>query len=109
MTVHRLAPPARCPSCDRLVRTYLVSDPDTPVYACGSTPYKLVCVAPWRKPPLWEANLETLTVQDTIELAALIVQVPLGIGPAIGLCTVIGCDQTAIDGSCMEHYGGELV
>lgn len=46
-------PPAVCPECRAPIRLTLASDPSTPVYECGSTPYRSVHDGRWmRRPPL---------------------------------------------------------
>lgn len=97
-------PPAVCPSCGAGVSYVLFSDPSTPAYSCGSTPTRIVCAFAVI-PDLVETNLSIPTDAELADFAyvvgrAVIAWTP---DPRIGLCTVIGCDATAIYGSCLDH------
>ena len=106
--------PATCPRCGAGVTDTLWSDATVPIYACGSLPYGVHVGSP---PPALEAIPEDLTVnvtvptgQDLAEYAWIVglaiiawAQDPPTMGDRIGLCEVMHCEATAIDGRCLEH------
>ena len=96
--------PARCPGCGAPVSMTLVSDPLTPVYLCHSTPNRIVCYPP--KIPLRIANVVPATDDELDALAVLLDTWAMAWAPSdprLGLCEVMHCDATAVDGRCMQH------
>lgn len=99
---------AACTRCRAIAVDTLWSDHRVPIYACGSTPYELVCEVP----TIAEHEVVDLTVPTDAELAELgqlmgtlavaWSPVPLSTG-RIGYCEVMHCDNAAIDGRCLDH------
>jgi hypothetical protein len=108
-------PPARCPSCDALVSMTLVADPETPIYKCGSTPYRIVCRPVVSLPTF--TSLHNLAPPTDADLAGLdhVVGAYLSariVRPVMGLCDYIvdyhddapiRCGATGVDGRCLIH------
>jgi hypothetical protein len=98
----RLHYPYACPNCGATIQGTLASDPETPYYSCGRVgrgrcPRTMAPVDP-------NPDLVLLTDDDWSAFVALVGTIPLD-RPAsrIGLCEVMHCEVTAIDGRCMEH------
>lgn len=113
--------PATCPRCNAAVVDTLWSDPTVPLYACGSLPYgthlgttqgDLSIPGPHVMAYADDA-VQNVTIPTGAELAeyATIVglatiawtQDPVTLGGRIGLCEVMHCEATAVDGRCIDH------
>lgn len=110
MTTETLIYPATCPRCGSMVEETLWSDPRVPIYACGSLPYQLSCPVVTDAPDELLVNVTIPTGQDLAAYAAIVglatiawANDPPSFGDRIGLCEVMHCDATAVDGRCMEH------
>lgn len=101
-------PPARCPGCGLPAKLALAFNPTMPVYLCGSTPARIVCATPPSVVGRGEPELPNVVAATDEELRELVVLELLPsyyvtAHPVIGLCRREGCEQTAIDGWCLEH------
>ena len=106
--------PARCPGCGAGVELTLAADPSTPVYQCGSTPYRVVCVqaatlVDWTDTAAptvrrFDANVRVLDADERRELRTLFLAIaPEVNAPRLALCTTPGCGKVAIDGRCIDE------
>jgi hypothetical protein len=103
---------ATCPRCGSGVVDTLWSDPRVPIYDCGSLPYQVICPivdAPAVHDDL-TVNVTIPTGEDLADYATIVglasiawAQDPPTLGGRIGLCEVMHCESTAVDGRCMEH------
>lgn len=107
--------PARCPGCGAGVKLTLVSDPGTPVYLCGSTPFRIVCIGPAfaastseRRAELlgrYAPNVAVLDSEDRHELRTLFLGMSRTINvPHLSVCTFGDCELVAIDGRCLAGH-----
>lgn len=106
------APPARCPGCGAVYTLTLVSDPTTPIYACGSTPSRIVCVLPRMRPaPDAIVNVVPPSDADLDDLASVLSGVAFAWAPTprVTSCLVADCDAVAIDGLCMAHWRDDRI
>lgn len=102
--------PATCPRCGSTVTDTLWSDPRVPIYGCGSLPYQLTCATPGLVPDDLTVNVTVPTGAELAEYAEIVGLATIAwahdvpsLGSRIGLCEVMHCDATAVDGRCMEH------
>lgn len=91
--------PARCPSCGSPVTLTLASDPDTPVYLCGSTPSRIVCDAPAVAGGTFAVgNVAGLTIEDVVTIGRL-TNLPMVFDRRIALGK---CGHVTIAGECLS-------
>jgi hypothetical protein len=98
--------PARCPGCGASVKTTLISEPTTPVYLCGSTPYRIVCVGPrFVAPAPMASDVVVLLDDDRHELRTLFLAMAPTVNAArLSVCHADDCELVAIDGRCLAGH-----
>lgn len=105
--------PASCPIDGNPVGGTLWSDPTVPMYQpCAHLPWDGAREPTQLYPGAAMAldDVATPTHGELVELSLMgilpaadqLQRIAVDI-PRIGLCTIIGCDQTAIDGACLQH------